>query len=86
MAYNETRAAEYGGEIVTDTAEHTYKKAIALRALETTVITTITSTGKHQVEGIGYFDGKTIYPGDTIEANIATLQLASGAVQVYFRP
>lgn len=85
---NETRAAEHGSKIIDDTAEHTFpRRVIAIKALEDTVIDTITSVSaaKLLTENITYYDGATIYAGDTIEANVATIQLTSGAVQAFYQ-
>ena len=83
---NETRSAEAGSEIINDTSLHTFdRKVIALKVLETTVINTITSvSGREATTNIGYYDGKTVYEGETIDANVKTLTLTSGAVQAYY--
>lgn len=81
---NETRAAEAGGEIISDTSAHTFSRSvIGLRALETTVVNTVTCSDP-EVTGIGYYNGKTLAKGEAIDANIKTIQLNSGAVQAYY--
>ena len=88
---NRTRSAEYGGKIINDTDLHTFDRSegqwvISLKVLETTVINAITSFDYLPVENLAtYYDGKTIYAGDTIDANIASVKLTSGAVQAYYR-
>jgi hypothetical protein len=82
---NETRAAEAGGEIIEDTSLHTFtRRVIALKALEDTVISAITAA-KPVVTNLDYYNGKTLYSGETIDANVATLTLTSGAVQAYYQ-
>lgn len=83
---NETRAAEFGSEIIEDTTAHTFtRKVIAIKALEDTVIASITSpTDRTGTTGIDYYDGATLYAGETISAVVSTLQLTSGAVQAFY--
>lgn len=81
------RAAEYGGEIISDTDAHDFsgsntKTPIAIRILEDTVINAITSD---DMTNMAYYDGAAMsITSPIILANIATIQLTSGAVQLIF--
>lgn len=83
---NETRAAEHGGKIINDTSAHVFQKVvIAIEALETTVISSITP-GTPEVENLAtYYNGATLLPGDVIKANVKAITLTSGAVQAFYR-
>jgi hypothetical protein len=86
---NETRAAEAGGHIIDDTSEHVFspKRVIALKALEDTTFTTIVAANPEVTGLSAYYNSEahTLYRGETIDANIASLELASGSVQVYYQ-
>ncbi|GEM_PF-4591234 len=83
---NETRSAEFGGEIITDTAAHTFSRvAIAIKVLEDATFTSITSASRKPVSGLdAYYAGRQIFAGETIEGNLKGLQLSEGAVQVFY--
>jgi hypothetical protein len=78
----QNRAAEYGGEIISDTDVHPFasRLPIAVRVLEATIITAITSP---DMVGIDYYDGAALdETSPVILVNVATIQLTSGAVQL----
>jgi hypothetical protein len=86
MANVENRAAEHGGEIITDAVSHTWitgRQPCCIRILEDTIISSIASD---TMVGIGYYTtaGTLTVDTPTILANIQELTLASGAVQVIF--
>ena len=84
MANIANRAAEYGSEIIEDTDLHGFspsKPVIALRILEDTTFTTLTSPN---TVNIAYYVTNGALAGENILGNIATLKLATGAVQAIF--
>jgi hypothetical protein len=83
----QNRAAEYGGEIIADTDLHTFtRKVTHAVCLIQTVVAAITCDTDRPVAGIDWYVGKTLAAGHRIEANLKTLDLTSGAIQVYYMP
>jgi len=73
-----------GGLIaVADTTNRTKLNAFAIKAVEDTVIATITIDNSEGTSGA--LSGKTIIAGDTIVGLISQLQLTSGTVLIYKR-
>lgn len=85
--YVDNRAAEKGGQIISDTDEHTWSKdnaghPIAVRILQEAAIAAIEAP---TMEGIEWYIGKTLKPTDLpIIANITSITLASGVVQAIY--
>ena len=82
------RSAEMGGDILTGPLTREWPKLhsgglapVALKILDDAVITTIESPS---MNGIGWYDGKTVLAGEFVLCNVSKLVLASGTVQAIF--